>query len=64
MNKPQDLKTDIITLTQHILAEQRLHPQASGDLSVLLTSISSACKWISNVVRKAELLKVYDAFID
>jgi fructose-1,6-bisphosphatase I len=55
----QDLKTDITTLTQHILIQQRRHPEASGDLSLLLTSISAACKWISNVVRKAELLKVY-----
>ncbi len=55
---PQDLQTDIMTLTQHILLEQKKHPEASGDLSVLLTSLSSACKWISNVVRKSELLKV------
>jgi fructose-1,6-bisphosphatase I len=53
-----DLKTDITTLTQDILTEQKSHPDATGDLSILLTAISSACKWISNVVRKAELLKV------
>lgn len=53
-----DLKTDITTLTQDILKEQKAHPGATGDLSILLTAISSACKWISNVVRKAELLKV------
>lgn len=63
-----DLKTDIVTLTNHILDMQHMHPEASGDLSVpnkltqiILTSVATACKWISNVVRKAELLKVYPA---
>ncbi len=58
MDKSADLKTDIVTLTQDILQEQKLHPGASGDLSILLTAISTACKWISNVVRKAELFNV------
>eukprot|EP00842_Homolaphlyctis_polyrhiza_P007100 jgi/Hompol1/97/HPOL_005223-RA len=53
-----DLKTDIITLNQHILSQQQSHPEATGDLTILLSSISTACKWISNVVRKAELLNV------
>jgi fructose-1,6-bisphosphatase I len=53
-----DLKTDIITLTAHILQHQHRHPEANGDFSILLTAIGTACKWISNVVRKAELFKV------
>ncbi|KAJ3254127.1 Fructose-1,6-bisphosphatase [Boothiomyces macroporosus] len=53
-----DLKTDIITLTNHILSFQKQHPEATGDLSVLLSSVATACKWITNVVRKAELLHV------
>ncbi|EGF80267.1 hypothetical protein BATDEDRAFT_16722 [Batrachochytrium dendrobatidis JAM81] len=53
-----DLKTDIVTLTAHILAGQQVHKDATGDLTILLASISTACKWISNVVRKAELLNV------
>ncbi|KAH6559910.1 hypothetical protein BASA50_009000 [Batrachochytrium salamandrivorans] len=62
-NKPgggetDDLKTDIVTLTGHILAQQQVHADATGDLTILLASISTACKWISNVVRKAELLSV------
>jgi fructose-1,6-bisphosphatase I len=54
-----ELKTDIVTLTNHILKNQQEVKDATGDFTILLTSISSACKWISNVVRKAELLKVY-----
>ncbi|KAI8853401.1 fructose-1,6-bisphosphatase class 1/Sedoheputulose-1,7-bisphosphatase [Chytridium lagenaria] len=53
-----ELKTDIITLNNHILSQQQSHKEATGDLTILLSSISSSCKWISNVVRKAELLKV------
>ncbi len=43
-----DLRTDIITLTAHILQHQHRHPEASGDFSILLTAIGTACKWISN----------------
>lgn len=52
-----DLRTDIVTLTNDILQQQQ-HAKASGDLSILLAAVASSCKWISNVVRKAELLKV------
>ncbi|KND01201.1 fructose 1,6-bisphosphate 1-phosphatase [Spizellomyces punctatus DAOM BR117] len=56
--KREDLRTDFVTLTNDILQRQQHQPQAKGDLTILLSAISSACKWISNVVRKAELLKV------
>ncbi|KAJ3030496.1 UNVERIFIED_CONTAM: hypothetical protein HDU68_008784 [Siphonaria sp. JEL0065] len=62
MAQSEELRTDIITLTTHIIAEQQKSSKpATGDLSLLLSSIGSACKWISNVVRKAELLKVVGA---
>ncbi|KAJ3202942.1 hypothetical protein HDU83_006726 [Entophlyctis luteolus] len=62
MSKSEELRTDIVTLTSHILAQQqKLSTHATGDLSLLLSAIGSACKWISNVVRKAELLKVIGA---
>ncbi|KAI8826189.1 fructose-1,6-bisphosphatase class 1/Sedoheputulose-1,7-bisphosphatase [Fimicolochytrium jonesii] len=54
----EDLRTDFVTLTNDILTGQLKHGRATGDLTILLTAISSACKWISNVVRKAELMKV------
>ncbi|KAJ3089891.1 Fructose-1,6-bisphosphatase, partial [Quaeritorhiza haematococci] len=53
-----DMRTDIITLTLDILRKQQGLKNATGDLSILVSSVASACKWISNVVRKAELLKV------
>ncbi|KAI8925845.1 fructose-1,6-bisphosphatase class 1/Sedoheputulose-1,7-bisphosphatase [Entophlyctis helioformis] len=58
MGDTENLDTDIVPLTRHILAMQQHHKEATGDLTILLASISTACKWISNVVRKAELLKV------
>ncbi|TPX31321.1 fructose-bisphosphatase [Synchytrium microbalum] len=53
-----ETRTDIITLTNHILSSQQQHKEATGDMTILLNSIGSACKWVSNCVRKAELLKV------
>ncbi|KAJ3101158.1 Fructose-1,6-bisphosphatase [Phlyctochytrium planicorne] len=58
MGEAGELKTDIVTLNTHILSQQQSIKEATGDLTLLLSSLSSACKWISNVVRKAELLKV------
>ncbi|KAJ3280710.1 hypothetical protein HK104_000455 [Borealophlyctis nickersoniae] len=57
-NQREDLRTDFTTLTSDILHTQQKAGQATGDLSILLASLSSACKWIANVVRKSELLKV------
>ncbi|TPX49412.1 fructose-bisphosphatase [Synchytrium endobioticum] len=53
-----ETRTDIITLTHHILSQQQTHKDATGDLTILLNAIASACKWVANCVRKAELLKV------
>jgi fructose-1,6-bisphosphatase I len=53
-----ETNTDILTVTHHILSSQQKSKQASGDLSILVTAMTSACKWISNVVRKAELLSI------
>ncbi|MFN3201172.1 MAG: class 1 fructose-bisphosphatase [Bradymonadia bacterium] len=48
-----------ITLTQHILRKQDEHPEARGQLSVLLTQIGVACKLISAQVRRAGLVEVW-----
>ena len=53
-----DLKTNIVTLPTHILKNQQKHAEATGDMSIVLNAIATACKWITNVVRKAELLNV------
>ncbi|RKO94617.1 fructose-1,6-bisphosphatase, cytosolic-like protein [Blyttiomyces helicus] len=54
----EDLRTDFTTLTNDILHAQQCSPEATGDLTILLSTLASSFKWISNVVRKAELMKV------
>ncbi len=46
------------TLTQHIRGAQRLHPDAQGALSALLTQIGVAGKIISSKVNMAGLVKI------
>ena len=48
-----------LTLTQHILRRQRNHPQATGQLSSLLTQIGVAGKIIESQVRRAGLVEIW-----
>ena len=48
----------ITTVQQHILDQERLHPEATGDFSQLLTSLIVAAKIISREVNKAGLVKI------
>ncbi|CAJ0830567.1 12073_t:CDS:2 [Entrophospora sp. SA101] len=50
--------TDIITLTRHVLDEQRKYKDASGDLTTLLNAIQLGCKFVATNVRKARLLNL------
>lgn len=49
------------TLTRFILSEQQKHESATGDLTLILASIATACKSISSAVRRAGLLGIYGA---
>ncbi|RKP37729.1 putative FBP1-fructose-1,6-bisphosphatase [Dimargaris cristalligena] len=49
-------KTNIITLTRHVLTEQYQHKDATGDLTLLLTAIQLGCKFVESCVRKAALV--------
>jgi fructose-1,6-bisphosphatase I len=49
---------DGLTLNQHIRRAQKLHPEAKGDMSSLLTSIGVAGKVISSKVNMAGLTKI------
>ena len=49
---------DVITIHRHIMDQQRGHPEASGDLTQLLTTMALATKIISRNVNKAGLLNV------
>lgn len=53
--------TDLITLTRHVLNEGfnlARSSAASGDLTILLTSLQTTCKFIESNVRKASLINL------
>lgn len=59
--EPYKMDRDPWTLTRFILSEQQKHENATGDLTLVLASISTACKSISSAVRRAGLLGIYGA---
>jgi fructose-1,6-bisphosphatase len=46
------MDTNCMTLTRFVLHSQRKHHEATGELTQLLNSISTACKGIESAVRK------------
>jgi len=48
----------IKTVQQHILDEERMHPEATGDFTALMTSLTLAAKIISREVNMAGLVKI------
>jgi len=48
-----------MTLTRFVLAEQKNHPSACGDLSQLLNCIQTAIKAVSSAVRKAGIAQLH-----
>lgn len=53
------IKTDLITLTRFIIEEQqRLAPDATGELSLLLNALQYAFKFIAHTIRRAELVNL------
>lgn len=53
-----EIDTNCMTLVRFVLAEQRKVPGATGDLTQLINSISTAIKAISSSVRKAGIAKL------
>ena len=51
--------SDPLTLTRHILQSQKDFPGATGDFTIILSSIQLACKYVSNAVRKAGIAQIY-----
>ncbi len=47
-----------VTLTRHVYEEQKLHPQATGELSGILNQIALAAKIVSREVTKAGLVEI------
>jgi len=59
MEKSRIIPTDPMTLTRYLINNQQSHPEATGDFTLLLTSIQTACKFISSKVRKAGIANLY-----
>ncbi|VDK46994.1 unnamed protein product [Anisakis simplex] len=53
------IETDAMTLQRFVLAEQKRYPNATGDLTSLLTSLLTAIKAISSATQKAGLAQLY-----
>eukprot|EP00899_Mesostigma_viride_P001204 jgi/Mesvir1/11084/Mv09874-RA.1 len=59
MNPEQEMaRTDLITVARFVLNEQSKHPEARGDMTILLNHIILGCKYVCSAVRKAGLAKV------
>ena len=57
----QAMQTDCMTLNRFIRNEQRLHPEATGEMTHLLNSILTAVKAISTAVRRAGMTNMFGA---
>jgi len=58
MSVSSELKGKVVTVARHIMAQERLHPQATAEFSALLHDIMLAAKLIHREVSKAGLLDV------
>lgn len=45
-------RTDLMTITRHVLNEQSKHPEARGDFTILLYHIVLGCKFVCSAVSK------------
>lgn len=53
MDHAQEMaNTDLMTITRFVLSEQSKHPEAQGDLTILLNNIVLGCKFVCSAVRK------------
>ncbi|XP_023156550.1 fructose-1,6-bisphosphatase, cytosolic isoform X2 [Zea mays] len=51
-------RTDLMTITRHVLNEQSRHPESRGDFTILLSHIVLGCKFVAAAVNKAGLAKL------
>lgn len=53
------IKTDLVTLTRFIIEEQqKVAPEATGELTLLLNALQYAFKFIAHTIRRAELVNL------
>ncbi|KAG2234929.1 hypothetical protein INT48_000356 [Thamnidium elegans] len=49
---------DLVTLTRWVIAQQQEAPEATGDLTLLLTAIQFGCKFVASKVKQAGLINL------
>jgi fructose-1,6-bisphosphatase I len=57
----QHTDTSVVTIDRFIIEQERLHPEATGELSRILYDLALAAKMIANKVRRAGLADVLGA---
>lgn len=57
----QHTDTSVVTIDRYIIEQERLHPQATGELSGILYDLALAAKMIANKVRSAGLADILGA---
>ena len=56
--------TSVVTIERFIIEQERLHPEATGELSGILYDLALAAKMIANKVRRAGLADILGATTD
>ena len=57
----QHTATSVVTIDRFIIEQERLHPEATGELSGILYDVALAAKMITNKVRRAGLVDILGA---
>ncbi len=57
----QHTATSVVTIDRYIIEQERLHPEATGELSGILYDVALAAKMISSKVRRAGLADILGA---
>ena len=60
----QHTATSVVTIERFIIEQERLHPEATGELSGILYDLALAAKMIANKVRRAGLADIIGATND
>ena len=60
----QHSATSVVTIERFIIEQERLHPEATGELSGILYDLALAAKMIANKVRRAGLADILGATND
>jgi fructose-1,6-bisphosphatase I len=60
----QHTATSVVTIERFIIEQERLHPEATGELSGILYDLALAAKMIANKVRRAGLVDILGATSD